>query len=360
MSQNDLPYWLALVSFPLFGAVKIGKLMRAFPDMERAFFATHEELLRAGIEETIAERFVAERTYLDPAAQMAKLEKEQVSAVTRKDPQYPALLQQLYDPPAVLFYRGTLPSSDRKHIAVVGSRKSTSYGIRCVERIIGPLAESGVVIVSGLAYGIDAAAHRITIEKHGTTIAILGSGIDHDSIYPSANRTLASQIIASGGAIISEFPLGSLPLQHHFPMRNRIIAGISHGTLIIEAAQKSGSLITAKAALDAGREVYAIPGAIDEPLSEGPNNLIKMGAIPVTAAGDIMFGLVEKKETIVYEPRNDLERIILQTLSRQPIHIDEIADQTQLPIDQLSSTITLLEMKGVMRHEGGRHYTKNS
>ncbi len=375
-SELDLKYWLALARVPFFGAVRLGKLFRAFPDMERAFCASKEELIAAEIEPDIAHRFLLERTHIDPDAELDRLQKAETQVATLADANYPKLLKQITDPPALLFYRGTLPSGDRKHIAVVGSREATDYGRRAIETIIGPLASAGAVIVSGLAYGIDAHAHKVTIGQGGTTIAVLGSGIDYASIYPSGNRALGSEILASGGALISEFPIGTNPLKHHFPMRNRVIAGLCHGTLVVEAAQKSGSLITAKYALETGRDVYAIPGSIDAPLSEGPNNLIKMGAFLITQACDIM-PMIENESTtgagsgdpthslssdsknkIVYQPRNETERMILSFLSTQPVHVDEISHACILPIDAISSTLTLLEMKGVIRHEGGRTYVR--
>lgn len=331
--------------------------------MEQAFLSSVTNLLEAGIEPEMANRFLQARLHINPDKELEEINTQGISVVTRMDKNYPPLLKQLFDPPAVLFYRGTLPDSNRKHLAVVGSRKATSYGTYATEHIIAPLAESGAVIVSGLAYGIDTTAHRTTIEHNGTTLAVLGCGIDQQSIYPSANRALASQIIASGGAIISEFPIGSLPLKQHFPYRNRVIAGLCHGTIVIEATLKSGSLITARAALEAGRDVYAVPGAINTPLSEGPNNLIKMGATPVTCASDIMEIKTIKSKTTspslqTYEPRNEQERVVLSFMGAQPIQIDEIARVCILPVEKISSTITLLEMKGIIRHEGGCYYTR--
>ncbi len=368
MSQPDLKYWLALARVPFFGAVRIGKLFRAFPNMERAFSASVTDLIEASIEPEIANRFLQERLHIDPELELKKLHAAELNVVTLADESYPALLKQIFDPPALLFYRGTLPDQNRKHIAVVGSREVTAYGSKAIEHIVGPLAESGAVIVSGLAYGVDALAHRITIDRGGTTLAVLGTGADHASIYPAANRTLASQILASGGAIISEFPIGTAPLKHHFPIRNRVIAGLCHGTLVIEAAQKSGSLITAKNALENGRDVYAVPGLFDAPLSEGPNNLIKMGATLVTQASDIVHTIrsetppglpfAGEENVFAYQARNETERMILSFLNTQPIHVDEIAHACVVPIETISSTLTLLEMKGIIRHEGGRYYTR--
>lgn len=368
MPQPDLKYWLALARVPNFGSARIGKLYRAFPNMERAFSASVMDLLEAGFDANLANHFLQTRLHISPDQELEKLLEAGVSAVTRRDPEYPPLLSKIYDPPPILFYRGTLPDPSRKHISVVGTRNPSKYGLRVGGRIVGSLAESGVVIVSGLAYGIDALAHESTLTHGGTTIAVLGSGVDAASIYPAGNRHIASQILAHGGAIVSEFPVGTLPMPFHFPLRNRIIAGLAHGTLVIEAAQKSGSLITARAALEGGRDVYAVPGDIDSEMSEGPNNLIKMGAIPVTCAEDLLGVSVDPsqprtksnpvKVTFSYEPRSETERLILEQLARDPVHVDEVAHATLLPIDTLGSTLTLLEMKGIIKHEGGRYYTR--
>ena len=368
MSQPDLKYWLAIARIPNLGSAHMNKLFRAFPNMERAFSASVADLLEAGFKPQIAHAFLQERLHVNPDQELEKLLATDVRAVTRRDPEYPPLLSKIYDPPPVLFYRGTLPDPARKHIAVVGSRHPSMYGLRVGKKIVGDLAESGVVIVSGLAFGIDALAHEVTLERNGTTIAVLGCGVDAPSIYPAGNRHIVSQILAHGGCIVSEFPVGTLPLPFHYPLRNRIIAGLSHGTLVVEAAQKSGSLITARAALEGGRDVYAIPGDIDSEMSEGPNNLIKMGAIPVTCARD-MLGLEHSPQpspskgegartTYSYEPRSETERLILDQLKRDPVHVDELARATLLAIDTLGSALTLLEMKGIIKHEGGRYYTR--
>lgn len=372
MSQPDLKYWLALTRVPNFGAARIGKLFRAFPTMERAFSASVMDLLEAGLDANLANHFLQTRIHISPDQELEKLLATDVRAVTRRDPEYPPLLSKIYDPPPVLFYRGILPDPARKHIAVVGSRHPSKYGLRVGEKIIGDLADTGVVIVSGLAFGIDSMAHEVTLRHAGTTIAVLGCGVDAPSIYPAGNRHIASQILAHGGAIVSEFPVGTLPLPFHYPLRNRIIAGLTHGTLVVEAAQKSGSLITARAALEGGRDVYAIPGDIDSELSEGPNNLLKMGAIPVTCAEDVL-GIETSphpspskgegaRKTVTpsysYEPRSETERIILAQLAKDPVHADEVARATLLPIETLGSALTLLEMKGIVKHEGGRYYTR--
>lgn len=355
--RNDLSYWLALVRFQPFGSVRMQKLMRRFQNMKDVFEASASSLLEAGIEPQIISRFLQERIHLNPEQELSKLNEEGVEAITLADETYPSLLKTLYDPPAVLFVRGKLPSEEQKHLAVVGSRKASGYGRDVTRAIVEPLAHAGVVIVSGLAYGIDALAHQAALDVGGTTIAVLGSGVDTQSIYPSANRALASQILAHNGAIVSEYPIGTLPLKTFFPIRNRIIAGISHGTLVIEAAIKSGSLITARAALEQGRDVYAVPGPIHSPLSEGPNNLIKMGAIPVTQASDI-HPVETDENTKTYQPVNEDEKTLFDVIEAIPRHIDELIRLTQQSPSTVNHILTILEMKGAIRHDGGQYYSR--
>lgn len=358
MIDEDRMYWVALASFRSFGAVRLGRLARCFPSMARAFEASVVDLIEAGIEPEIANRFMQERIHIDPEELSRELELFGIQAITLTDEIYPPLLKEIYDPPAVLFTRGSLPDPNRKHLAVVGSRHPSSYGLRATEDLIEPAARAGVVIVSGLAYGIDAAAHETAIRAHGCTIAILGSGIDEESIYPARHRALASRILASGGALLSEFPPKTPPLKQHFPFRNRIIAGMCHGTFIVEATMKSGSLITARSAMDSNRDVYALPGPIYSPLSEGPNELIKNGAIPVTRAQDF-FGIEPMPASQPeYEPSNEEERVIYTRLSPIPLHIDEIIRSTRLPTPTVMSALVLMEMKGAIKNEGGQFYTR--
>lgn len=358
MTETDRPFWLALTAFRPFGAVRISRLARRFPTMERAFGASALELTEAGIEPEIASRFLQERIHIDPEELYRELEVHGVRLVTILDDIYPPLLKQIYDPPAVLFLRGALPDPARKHLAVVGSRKASRYGLRVTDELIEPVARAGVVIVSGLAYGIDATAHDAALRAGGATIAVLGSGVDQESIYPSRNRALASRILAQGGALLSEFPLHTPPLKQHFPFRNRIIAGLCHGTLVVEAAIKSGSLITARSAMDSNRDVYAVPGPIHSLLSEGPHELIKNGATPVTKPEDI-FGIEPMPEPVsAYQPANEEETLVWTRLSQTPLHADELVRSTQLPAPKLLSTLTLMEMKSAIRHEGGQFYTR--
>ena len=238
---------------------------------------------------------------------------------------------------------------------------ATTYGRQIVEQIVRPLARAGLTIVSGLALGIDALAHTATLNEQGVTIAVLGGGCDRASIYPASNQALAQRLVESGGALISEYPPKTLAMPFHFPHRNRIIAGMSRGTLVVEAAEDSGSLITARHALEQNREVFAVPGDITRDTSKGPNNLLKMGAHPVFSAEDILeaLNLQELKATVEARkilPDDPVEEKILTHLGNEPIHIDELIQATTFDAAKLSSALTLMEMKGKVRHIGGMHY----
>lgn len=356
--REDLPYWLALVRYPKFGPVRIQQLQAKFPSMREAFFASANELLAAGIDAKLANQFVAERAHIDPEKEAGLLALHGVKALTVADSQYPEVLKEIHDPPAVLFYKGEVPKA--KAIAVVGSRKGTRYGQQIVQELVQPLAANGVTIVSGLALGIDALAHQAALDAKGQTVAVLGSGLDEANIYPTRNRFIAKQITNGQGALISEFPIGTHPLAQNFPQRNRVIAGLSQGTLIIEAAAKSGSLITARLAMESGRDVFAVPGPINSPLSEGPNNLIKMGAIPVTKVEDILdhLGLVKAENTQAYQPGSEPEAKIYELLSQEPKQVDDLIRESKLPTAEVTSTLTLMEMKGSARHLGGQYYVR--
>ncbi len=358
--ENDLKYWLAFVRHPKMGAVRIKKLSDAFATMQDAFFAPVADLVAAGIEAKIAEQFVFDRTTIDPDAELARLHEHDAAAITLRDDAYPRELRTIFDPPAVLFVRGTLPDPSRVHLAVVGSRHPTRYGEQVTREFVGPIATSGVVVVSGLAYGVDAIAHRATLDAGGATVAVLGGGIDEENIYPSQHRSLASHIVAGGGAVISEFPVGTHVMKQNFPFRNRIISGLSRGTLVVEAKATSGSLITARCAMEAGRDVFCVPGSIYSELSEGPNNLIKTGAIPVTTPADVLsrLGLEVRETKPDYVPGSAEEKTIYDALTREPQHADELTAKTSLAPPVVTSTLTLMEMKGSARHLGGLYYVR--
>ncbi len=359
--MDDLKYWVGLNNFPKFGPIRFKKIKQHFPNLKNAFNANLNELKQAGIEEKIAEEFISARLSINIDSLMEKLIKENIKVITIEDKHYPKLLLEIYDPPPMFYCLGELTIADEFALSVVGSRKYSTYGKQATEHLVKDLANNNLTIVSGLALGIDALAHEATLASHGRTIAVLGSGLDKESIYPSQNRYLADKIIASGGAIISEFPIKALPLKHHFPQRNRLISGLSLGVLVIEAGIKSGSLITARHALDQNREVFAVPGNIYSPDSTGTNYLIKQGAKLISSANDIIETLnltqvvsyINNKKII---PDSAEEEKILTILAYEPIHVDELIRLTKLNTAIINSTLVIMEMKGIIKNLGNMQY----
>lgn len=279
-----------------------------------------------------------------------------ISILTPESSNYPALLREIYDPPARLFLRGSIDLGDRLIVTVVGSRKATAYGIAAVKLIVEPLAAAGAVIVSGLAYGIDAAAHEAALAVGGMTIAVLGTPIT--KIYPAVHSGLADKILAGGGAILSEVAPGGISHRGSFPLRNRIVAGMSHATIIVEAIERSGSLITARLAMQENRDVFAVPGPITAPSSRGTNRLIQEGAIPVLEAADV-FAAYRLNPLKTEETKVDLEVPFLQFLSAtEPIHIDNLQKSVTIDLPQLQSELTLLELRGLVRMVGPGMYIR--
>jgi len=361
MQTDQLKYLLGLVRFTKFGAIRIARIRNHFLDLEHAFNASAQELTEAGIEHKFAKGFIEARSSINPGHELLLLEQHQVEAIPYGDERYPEFLSTIYDPPAVLFVKGTLPRPNSSYFSVVGTRKLTRYGEQTAFDLIYPIAQTGLVITSGLALGIDATAHKATLDAGGTTIAVLASGLDEEHIGPKTNIPLAREIVTRGGALISEFPIGTEAFKSHFPFRNRIISGIAQGTLVIEAAERSGSLITARSALEQGREVFAVPGPITSPMSAGPNNLIKMGAHVVTEANDVLgvLGLTQSSSDLpAPEPENEIETTLIKNLNKQPLHVDDLIRTTNLEPSLVTSTLTLMEMKGMVCHVGGMNYIK--
>lgn len=273
---------------------------------------------------------------------------------------YPFLLQQLHDPPKTLYYKGALPKDNQVLLAVVGSRKMTPYGKSTLSKILPPVIRAGVGIVSGLAYGVDTEALTLAIEHGGKAYGVIGSGLDDASFYPKQNIILASQMILKGGAILSEYNEGTPALPQNFAIRNRIVAGLCQGSLIIEAADRSGSLITAQVAMNENREVCTIPQSIFERGSAGSNNLLKHGAHLVTEGADILsiLGVDAVKKTEENLPEN--ESLLHSMLSKKPMHIDSIAKELNLTVGKVSAILSKLEIKGVVKNIGGMNYIKNN
>ncbi|MBI4135007.1 MAG: DNA-protecting protein DprA [Candidatus Sungbacteria bacterium] len=295
-------------------------------------------------------------SHVDADAEMQKLKTENVRTVTIYDEEYPELLKQTYQPPQILYYKGTLPAFDWS-IAIVGTRKPTEYGKTACHEFAEALARAGAVIVSGLAYGIDGEAHKSTLAAGGTAVAVIGSGLDHPSFYPPANWALAEKIIGNKGAVISEYPPGTRAFQSHFPERNRIIAGLSHGVLLAEAKDRSGTQITARLAMEENRDVFAVPGSIFSETSKGPNRLIKDGAIPALSPKDILefYGKEEVAPSRPAEVMSELEQEVLLLL-REPALFDDLKAKSGQAVAELQATLSLLELKGKIRElEPGRY-----
>jgi DNA processing protein len=298
--NNDQKYLNAINTFEKFGVANLAKLKKHFLNFENCFFNKNSsELIKAGITEKNAQEFLQYLIKINPEEEFAKLHKENIQIVTPDDEDYPQLLQEIHHPPQILYYKGNIQKLNHAlNIAIVGSRKFTLYGEQVCKRLCQELTGYNFNIISGLALGIDTISHTTALENNGYTVAILGTGLEKSAIYPRENKQLADDIIKNSGCLISEFPLNTKPLPFNFPQRNRIISGLAQATLVIEATQKSGTLITARLALENNRDVFAIPGNIYNLSSMGTNNLIRQGAIPVTDIQDILehFQLATEKE----------------------------------------------------------------
>jgi len=357
--MNDIKYWVAFSRIESIGPQKLKRIYHHFPDMQTAWQASLNELKAAGLLTKDAQVITEGRSNIDPNQEWESLQNHQISTITIKDKGYPDSLKQIYSPPPILYYIGTLPKNWDLAIAVVGTRKTTPYGRQITPEIVKELAAAGIIIISGLALGIDALAHQASLEANGITVAVLGCGLD--TIYPRANNRIGQEILSKNGAIVSEYPPGTEPLKQHFPIRNRIISGLSRGVLVIEGGRDSGSLITAKCALDQNREILAVPGNVHNKTSAGPNQLLKMGAKVVTNATDVLEVLnLELAENFTQNrkiiPDSKEEEIILKILSAEPLHIDEIIQKSTLNTSEISSVLTMMEMKGKVKNIGGMHY----
>lgn len=360
---KDLKYYIAFNQDQDLGARTMQKLLHHFSSMEEAWHADVKKYQKYLFPDKIVNKIMALRAKINPDEELKKVEKLNIRAISVNDPQYPRLLKEIPDPPALLYIRGELLPQDKLSVAVVGAREYTHYGRQALEKLVPPLARSEITIVSGLALGIDGYAHREALKvKNARTIAVLPTGVDR--VYPACHKNLAQEIINGRGAIISEFALGTPSLPSNFPVRNRIIAGMSLATLVIEASIKSGSFITAKAALDYNREVLSVPGSIFSSKSEGTNGLIKMGAKMVTSEQDIFDELnikSKKQEETAKEIIADSaeEGQILTVLDHQKaLHVDKIVKLTEIDISKINSTLVMMEMKGKVRNIGGNLYIK--
>ncbi|MDI6777716.1 MAG: DNA-processing protein DprA [Patescibacteria group bacterium] len=362
-NKNELVFYHAFSCIGGFGPQKFNKLLSRFGTLEKAWSASREDLLAADIGLAATKNFLEKRNALAPEKLFSELEKDNVGIITQNHESYPPQLKEIPSAPTVLYGRGNLEILKSKSVAVVGSRKFTEYGRRVTQNLCRDLVRARLTIVSGLALGIDAIAHRAALDAEGATIAVLGTGIDDATIYPRDNFNLAKDILSSGGTLISEFPPRTPSLKQNFPARNRIMAGLALGTLVVEAAESSGSLITAGLALEFSREVFAVPGPIFSPQSAGTNYLIKNGAKLTESAADILQelnldrfkGSMPKK---IFEPKTIEEKAVWNVLGSDPLHVDRIAKLTKLNPAVAGSTLAMMEIEEAVRNVGGQNYIK--
>lgn len=353
-------YWLAFAKVNGLGPIRLQKIRAAFDSIEAAWFADPADLHAIGLPRDTVEQQQNLRRLLDPDTLIREVEQLGARVLTLDDPAYPLLLRQLEDSPPILYIKGELTPNDEQALAIVGTRRASAYGKAMTQALTSQLAQRGITIVSGLAYGIDSIAHQTALEHGGRTIAVLGSGID--MIYPSEHRHIADDIVHNG-AIITEFPPGTKPERGNFPIRNRIISGISLGTLVVEAPERSGALQTANIAAEQGRDVFAVPGNANSPNSIGTNRLIQDGAKLAMTADDILDELMlrlqtQRTQTQVKQiaPESPLELKIVELVSLDSLHVDDIARACGLAIQEVNATLALMELKGLVYQETPMRY----
>ncbi len=353
-------YWLGFSLIPDIGTKRILQLVDAFGSLQVAWGASRQQLLKAGLSEAVVDGMLAARDELNLDREMQRVRRVDAFLLTLADDNYPQHLRDLDDAPALLYVRGELLPHDRLAVCIVGTRKATVYGKDVAYQLARELAANGVTVVSGLAQGIDAAAHQGALDAGGRTIGVMGNGIS--DVYPQESLPLAREIIRSG-AVITEFPIGTAPTARNFPRRNRVMSGLSLGVLVVEAGEKSGALITARHAAEQGRDVYAVPSNIFNMEGRGTNRLIQDGAKLVMSAADILEEIeithtIRETSITTHEtvPPSDDEGRLLQLLSNDPIHIDDLVRVSGLPVAAVSSTLTILELKGLARAVGRMQY----
>jgi DNA processing protein len=336
------------------------RLIDEFGGVEAAWKTTKAGYLGIGLHRKLVEDILTTQRQIDLDAEMNKLAALGIEVLTWEDIQYPGRLFELDTSPPVLYVWGRIESVDRYSVAIVGTRRKSPYGETVAREISLGLAANGITIVSGLARGIDGIAHRGALESGGRTLAVLGSGIDR--IYPPEHRKLAEQI-SERGAIISEYGLGTAPEARNFPPRNRIISGLSMAVIVVEAGQSSGALITAHFAAEQGREVFAVPGSVHSKVSRGTKRLIRNGAIPFLSLNDVLevlnLELIARQESVEdYLPEDEVERMIYEKLSADPVHVDDIQAECGLPVSKITASLAMLELKGQARQVGGMNFVR--
>lgn len=356
--MDEKAYWVGFNLVRGVGAVRVRNLLDHFGKLQTAWDAPAGALISAGLPARVVENFLVVRKQVNLEVVMQRVADSGVQVITWEDALYPRRLKEIDQPPPILFVRGAINVEDDWAVSVVGTRRVTPYGRQVASEIARYLAQNGVTVVSGLARGVDAIAHQTAMQAGGRTLAILGSGVD--TIYPPEHRKLAEDI-SHQGAVISDYPLGTQPESRNFPPRNRIIAGLSLATIVVEAGETSGALITAEFAVEQGRDVFAVPGSILTPQSEGTNRLIEQGARPLLRMSEILESLKleqipEKQASRKAIAASPEENRLLSCLTQDPRHIDEICALSGLPIQAVSATLTMMELKGLVTQVGGMNY----
>lgn len=358
---DETKYWVALNRINGVGRVRYQALAQRFGRLSEAWAASRSDLKSAGLDDRIVRAITTERGNIDPDTELDRLHKAGVTPLTWDDPAYPRRLKETDDPPPVLYVKGTIKDSDEWSISVVGTRRPTPYGRQAAEEMAHKLAANGISVISGMARGIDAIAHRSALECGGRTIAALACGLD--VVYPPEHKKLAAQI-AENGALVSDYPLGTQPRGDYFPRRNRILAGMSLGVLVVEGDLKSGALITARIAVEQNREVFAVPGSIFSPQSRGTNTVIGRGeAKLVQSVDDILEELnltmvPQQMELQELVPATDTEAEILRHISVEPVHVDDVCRQSGLPVSTVSSLLAMMELKGLVKQMAPMAYVR--
>jgi DNA processing protein len=359
----ETAFWLAISRVPHIGQVRIERLLSRFQTLEAAWIANANEL-RTVLDPRALSELLDTRSRVDPLRDLARIQERGVAVYCPADAGYPRMLAEISGRPAILYCRGQLLPEDDIAVGIVGTRRATSYGRQAAQEISGVLAAARVTVVSGLARGVDAAAHRAALSAGGRTIAVLGSGVD--VIYPGEHRQLAEQIMASG-AIVSEQPPDAKPDAQNFPARNRIISGMSLGVVVVEAPMRSGALITATFAADQGREVFVVPGSVFAGSSEGSNALLRDGARIVRNGEDILedlqlgtSGTARATQASLLLDLDQDERAIFEHLGAEPRHIDELVEATGLPAMRLNALLMTMELKSLIRNHGMQYYGRRS
>lgn len=356
--SDEKKYWIGFNLVRGIGAVRFQQIRAHFGDLSLAWNAPREAFREAGLPPRVLENFFQLRRELDLDRYYESILSKSIQIITLDEKKYPRLLGEIEQPPPVIYVRGQLTPADEFAVAMVGTRRVTSYGQQVTRDASLFLAGHGLTIVSGLARGVDAIAHQQALNAGGRTIAVLGSGVD--VIYPPEHRQLAEAIIANG-AVISDYPLGTQPEGVNFPPRNRIIAGLSLATIVIEAGERSGALITAEFAADQGRDVFAVPGNVLSPMSRGTNRLIREGAFAMVSPQDVLnvLGLSQVEDFKAARqalPADKTEAKILEVMHFEAMHVDEICQAAGMAVAKVSAALTLMELKGMVQHVGGMRY----